>query len=103
MTTDITLGFIGGSGLYGMSDLVEKEEIEVDTPFGKPSSTIMTGMLNEQKVAFLARHGKNHTISPSEINYRANIYALKTLGVQRIVSISAVGSLQDHLAPGNIV
>ena len=103
MTTEITLAFIGGSGLYDMSDLSNKEEIEVNTPFGKPSSTIMTGILSDQKVAFLARHGKGHTISPSEINYRANIYALKTLGVNRIVSISAVGSLQDQLAPGNIV
>ena len=103
MTTDITLAFIGGSGLYDMSDLSNKEEIEVNTPFGQPSSTIMTGMINEQKVAFLARHGKGHTISPSDINYRANIYALKALGVKRIVSISAVGSLQDQLAPGNIV
>ena len=103
MTTEITLAFIGGSGLYDMSDLSNREEIEVNTPFGKPSSTIMTGILSDQKVAFLARHGKGHIISPSEINYRANIYALKTLGVNRIVSISAVGSLQDQLAPGNIV
>ena len=103
MTTDIALAFIGGSGLYDMSDLSNREEIEVNTPFGKPSSTIMTGILSDQKVAFLARHGKGHTISPSEINYRANIYALKTLGVNRIVSISAVGSLQDQLVPGNIV
>ncbi len=103
MTTDIALAFIGGSGLYDMSDLSNREEIEINTPFGKPSSTIMTGILSDQKVAFLARHGKGHTISPSEINYRANIYALKTLGVNRIVSISAVGSLQDQLAPGNIV
>ena len=103
MTTDIALAFIGGSGLYDMSDLSNREEIEINTPFGKPSSTIMTGMLSDQKVAFLARHGKGHTISPSEINYRANIYALKTLGVNRIVSISAVGSLQNQLAPGNIV
>ncbi len=103
MTTDIALAFIGGSGLYDMSGLSNREEIEINTPFGKPSSTIMTGMLSDQKVAFLARHGKGHTISPSEINYRANIYALKTLGVNRIVSISAVGSLQNQLAPGNIV
>ena len=88
MTTDIALAFIGGSGLYDMSDLSNREEIEINTPFGKPSSTIMTGMLSDQKVAFLARHGKGHTISPSEINYRANIYALKTLVVNRIVSIS---------------
>ena len=103
MTTDIALAFIGGSGLYDMSGLSNREEIEINTPFGKPSSTIMTGMLSDQKVAFLARHGKGHTISPSEINYRANIYALKTLGINRIVSISAVGSLQNQLAPGNIV
>ena len=103
MNTDISLAFIGGSGLYDMPGLTDKKELGVDTPFGEPSSTIMTGILSNQKVAFLARHGKGHTISPSEINYRANIYALKLLGVKRIISVSAVGSLQEEFAPGNIV
>ena len=103
MNTNITLAFIGGSGLYDMPGLSNKKELEVDTPFGKPSSKIMTGILSSQKVAFLARHGKGHTISPSEINHRANIYALKLLGVKRIISVSAVGSLQEEFAPGNIV
>jgi 5'-methylthioadenosine phosphorylase len=103
MNTDISLAIIGGSGLYDMPGLTNKKELEVNTPFGEPSSSIMTGILSNQKVAFLSRHGKGHTISPSEINYRANIYALKTLGVKRIVSVSAVGSLQEEFAPGNIV
>lgn len=103
MNTNISLAFIGGSGLYDIPGLTNKKDLEVDTPFGKPSSKIMTGILSNQKVAFLARHGKGHTISPSEINYRANIYALKLLGVKRIISVSAVGSLQEEFAPGNIV
>ena len=103
MSTNISLAFIGGSGLYDMPGLTNKKELDVGTPFGKPSSKIMTGILSNQKVAFLARHGKGHTISPSEINYRANIYALKLLGVKRIISVSAVGSLQEEFAPGNIV
>lgn len=98
-----TLAVIGGSGLYHMSGLENLQEIELDTPFGKPSAPIVTGTLQGQTVAFLARHGLGHHITPTEVNYRANIFALKLLGVQRIVSISACGSLREDFAPGHIV
>jgi len=97
------LGIIGGSGLYNMAGLSSVESVEVDTPFGKPSAPLMVGTLAGKKVAFLARHGIGHHISPSEVNYRANIYAMKKLGVSRIISISACGSLREDLAPGHIV
>jgi 5'-methylthioadenosine phosphorylase len=97
------LAVIGGSGLYQMPGLLHPEEHEIMTPFGKPSAPIVIGDLNGHQVAFLARHGLGHFISPSEINYRANIYALKSLGVERIVSISACGSLREDYAPGEIV
>ncbi len=99
----ILLGIIGGSGLYAMEGLEDVEEHTLDTPFGKPSAPIVVGTLEGWRVAFLARHGIGHHISPSEINYRANIYALKSLGVERIVSISACGSLREDYAPGHIV
>ncbi len=99
----ILLGIIGGSGLYAMEGLEDVEEHPIETPFGKPSAPIVVGTLEGQRVAFLARHGIGHHISPSEINYRANIYALKSLGVERIVSISACGSLREDYAPGHIV
>ncbi|HFC09495.1 MAG TPA: S-methyl-5'-thioadenosine phosphorylase [Chloroflexi bacterium] len=99
----ILLGIIGGSGLYAMEGLEDVQEHTIDTPFGKPSAPIVVGTLEGQRVAFLARHGIGHHISPSEINYRANIYALKSLGVERIVSISACGSLREDYAPGHIV
>ncbi len=86
-----------------MPGLSEARELDLDTPFGKPSAPIVVGTLEEQKVAFLARHGLGHHISPSEINYRANIYALKSLGVERVVSISACGSLREDYAPGQII
>lgn len=98
-----TLAVIGGSGLYSMPGLTEARELDLDTPFGKPSAPIVVGSLEGQKIAFLARHGIGHHISPSEINYRANIYALKSLGVERVVSISACGSLREDFAPGHIV
>jgi len=98
-----TLAIIGGSGLYEMPGLENPKEHYIDTPFGKTSAPIITGLLEGESVAFLARHGIGHHISPSEINYRANIYALKSLGVERIVSISACGSLRNDYAPGNIV
>ncbi len=98
-----TLGIIGGSGLYGMQALTEVKTIELSTPFGAPSSPIVVGTLEGKRVAFLARHGLGHWISPSEVNYRANIYALKMLGVKRVVSISACGSLRQDYAPGEIV
>lgn len=98
-----TLAVIGGSGLYSMPGLTDTRELDLDTPFGKPSAPIIVGTLENQKVAFLARHGLGHHISPNEINYRANIYALKSLGVERVVSISACGSLREDYAPGHIV
>lgn len=97
------LGVIGGSGLYAMSGLEDSQTIEVETPFGRPSAPIVTGSLSGKRVAFLARHGIGHHISPTEVNYRANIYALKKLGVKKVVSISACGSLREDYAPGDIV
>ena len=91
------IGFIGGSGLYDMEGLIDREDVDVETPFGAPSDTIVTGTLDATRVAFLPRHGRGHRISPSEIPARANVYALKSLGVERIVSISAVGSLQEKI------
>ncbi len=103
MTELADLAVIGGSGLYEMPGLRETREHNVDTPFGKTSAPIVVGTLEGRHVAFLARHGIGHHITPSEVPYRANIYALKSLGVQRIVSISACGSLQEEFAPGHIV
>lgn len=95
----VPLGIIGGSGLYTMAGLTDTRELLVDTPFGNPSEVMVIGTLEERRVVFLARHGRGHRILPSEINYRANIYALKMLGVERIISVSAVGSLKEELAP----
>ena len=103
MTTQTILAIIGGSGLYSMEGLQDTKELQIDTPFGKTSAPIVTGILEGIQVAFLARHGIGHHITPSEVPYRANIYALKSLGVQRILSISACGSLKEELAPGHIV
>jgi 5'-methylthioadenosine phosphorylase len=103
MVDSPVLGIIGGSGLYQMPDLKNAESIEMDTPFGRPSAPVITGWLSARRVAFLARHGIGHTLSPSEVNYRANIYAMKKLGVRRLVSISACGSLREDYAPGHIV
>jgi 5'-methylthioadenosine phosphorylase len=103
MAESFAFAVIGGSGLYSMPGLSGAEAHDLDTPFGKPSAPIVSGMLEGQRIAFLARHGIGHRISPSEINYRANIYALKALGVERIVSISACGSLREDFAPGHIV
>src|SRR6202158_4089833 len=98
-----TLGIIGGSGLYSMPGLTVPREIKVRTPFGEPSDSIVLGTLEQKRVAFLARHGRGHRILPGEINYRANIYAMKLLGVERIISVSAVGSLQEDLRPGEFL
>ncbi len=103
MTEQVTLAIIGGSGLYEMPGLSDAREHTIDTPFGKTSAPIVIGTLEGERVAFLARHGLGHHITPSEVPYRANIYVLKSLGVQRIVSISACGSLQEEFAPGHIV
>ena len=103
MANDIKIGIIGGSGLYQMAGLTEIKEIEVETPFGKPSDTYRLGTLEGKRVAFLARHNRNHTISPSELNFRANIYGFKKLGVEWILSASAVGSLKEEIRPLDIV
>lgn len=103
MTEEFAFGIIGGSGLYGFAGLQNVETIEVDTPFGKPSSPIVIGEVKGKKLAFLARHGIGHVLSPSEVNYRANIYAFKELSIGKIISVSAVGSLRADYAPGHIV
>lgn len=103
MSLPPTLAVIGGSGLYNMPGLKNIQELDLETPFGKPSAPIIIGSLADRQIAFLARHGLGHHIAPSEINYRANIYALKSLGVERIVSISACGSLREDFVPGEIV
>jgi 5'-methylthioadenosine phosphorylase len=97
------IGIIGGSGLYAMSGLTATKEVCIKTPFGEPSDAIVLGTLEGKKVAFLARHGRGHRILPSEINYRANIYAMKMLGVERVISVSAVGSLKEDLRPGEFL
>ena len=103
MTEKASLAIIGGSGLYNMTGLQEAKEHDVDTPFGKPSAPVVAGTLDGTRVAFLARHGVGHHITPTEVPYRANIYALKSLGVERVISISACGSLREDYAPGHIV
>jgi 5'-methylthioadenosine phosphorylase len=97
------LGIIGGSGLYRMEGLEEVRQTRVETPFGEPSDAIRLGRLEGRPVAFLARHGQGHRLLPTEINYRANIYALKSLGVERILSVSAVGSLREDVHPGELL
>lgn len=99
----VTIGIIGGSGLYQMDGLTDIEEVDVNTPFGKPSDTLTVGTLHGRRVAFLPRHGRGHFLTPSDVPYRANIYALKRLGVKYIVSVSACGSLKEAYAPGHIV
>jgi len=97
------IGVIGGSGLYSMPGFTEHNEVAMDTPFGKPSDNYIVGQLEGKEVAFLARHGRGHRISPSELNFRANIYGMKSLGVERIVSLSAVGSLKEEHRPLDFV
>jgi 5'-methylthioadenosine phosphorylase len=101
--SEIKIGVIGGSGLYQMNELMNVEEINMTTPFGDPSDAFITGTLDEVPIAFLSRHGRGHRISPSEINYRANIYGFKKLGVEWLISVSAVGSMKEHIAPLDIV
>jgi 5'-methylthioadenosine phosphorylase len=96
---EATIGIIGGSGLYSMPGLEKTREVRVKTPFGDPSDALVVGTLEGKRVAFLARHARGHRFLPSEINYRANIHAMKQLGVERIISVSAVGSLQEDLKP----
>jgi 5'-methylthioadenosine phosphorylase len=97
------IGIIGGSGLYQMDGLSDVREVSLDTPFGKPSDNYILGTLEGQSVAFLARHGRGHKLQPSELPFRANIYGMKLLGVERIISASAVGSLQEQYAPTDIL
>src|ERR687884_392239 len=101
--TTAQIGIIGGSGLYQMSELKDVEEVRVETPFGSPSDAFITGTLEGVRVAFLPRHGRGHRFTPTELPFRANIYAMKLLGVERIISASAVGSLQEQYAPTDIV
>jgi 5'-methylthioadenosine phosphorylase len=102
MTDKPVLAVIGGSGLYAIQGLKDVRENVIETPFGEPSAPVVTGLLEGKPVAFLARHGIGHTILPEEVNARANIWALKSLGAERVVSISAVGSLREDYAPGSI-
>lgn len=99
----VKIGVIGGSGLYQMDGLTDIEEISISTPYGDPSDSIVVGTLEGQRVAFLPRHGRGHRHNPTEVPYRANIYALKSLGVKYIISVSACGSLREDFAPGHIV
>jgi 5'-methylthioadenosine phosphorylase len=99
----IRIGVIGGSGLYQMEGLSDVEERHIATPFGDPSDAVVIGTLEGARVAFVARHGRGHRIMPTEVNYRANVFALKSLGVEHVISISACGSLREHLHPGEIV
>ena len=101
--TRVEIGIIGGSGLYSMPGFTNVHEERVETPFGEPSDVFVLGELEGRKVAFLARHGRGHRILPSELNFRANIYAFKKLGVERIVSVSAVGSLKEEHKPTDFV
>ncbi len=101
--TQAKIGIIGGSGLYKMEALKDVEEVKIDTPFGSPSDALIVGTLEETRVAFLARHGRNHTLLPSQLPFRANIYAMKQLGVEYIISASAVGSLKEEVKPLDLV
>src|SRR2546429_7146057 len=101
--TKAKIGIIGGSGLYQMPELTDVEELELQTPFGSPSDAFVIGTLEKQRVAFLPRHGRGHRFTPTEVPFRANIYAMKLLGVERIFSASAVGSLQERYAPLDMV
>jgi 5'-methylthioadenosine phosphorylase len=97
------IGIIGGSGLYEMEGLSQIEEVRIDTPFGSPSDVIVLGTLDDARLAFLPRHGRGHRITPTDINYRANLWALKKLGCEWVISVSAVGSMKEHIAPGDVV
>ncbi|HXC62312.1 MAG TPA: MTAP family purine nucleoside phosphorylase, partial [Nitrospiria bacterium] len=97
------IGIIGGSGLYQMEGLSRLHEVRIKTPFGPPSDAMMIGAIDGIPVAFLSRHGRGHRISPTDINFRANIFAMKLLGVRRILSVSAVGSMKEKIHPGHLV
>ena len=99
----VKIGVIGGSGLYNMPEITDVNSVEVDTPFGKPSGAIRIGTLSGKRVAFVPRHGEGHVYSPSTLPYRANIYALKKLGVRFIIAVNASGSLRENFEPGHII
>lgn len=101
--SDQVIGVIGGSGLYEMEGLEQVEHVAVKTPFGRPSDSYVTGVLNGVRMVFLPRHGRGHKLLPSEVNYRANVYGMKQLGVTRLISVSAVGSMREEIEPGHIV
>ena len=101
--SEVKLAVIGGSGVYDIEALTEVEERRISTPFGDPSDTLVIGTLSDKRIAFLPRHGRGHLLTPSEVPYRANIWALKSLGVERIISISACGSMKEAYAPRHIV
>jgi len=103
MNEEIGIGIIGGSGLYEMESLTDITRVSLGTPFGDPSDAYIIGTLEDRRVAFLPRHGRGHHISPSELNFRANIYGFKKLGVEHIISVTAVGSLKEHIRPLDIV
>jgi len=102
-SSSVRIGILGGSGLYSMEGLSNVEERSISTPFGEPSDTVRVGAIDDVPVAFLARHGRGHRLMPTEVNYRANIFALKSLGVEQVISVSACGSLRETLHPGDIV
>ncbi len=101
--SEVVVGVIGGSGLYDIEGFADVEEISIETPFGAPSDAYIVGYLEGVKCVFLPRHGRGHRFTPSEVNYRANIWGMKKLGVQHILSVSAVGSLKEEIAPGHLV
>jgi 5'-methylthioadenosine phosphorylase len=103
VTVTAEIGIIGGSGLYEMEGFTDVREVAVETPFGPPSDALMVGALEGRRVAFLPRHARGHRLLPSELNFRANVYAMKTLGVERILSVSAVGSLKEKYVPLHMV
>jgi 5'-methylthioadenosine phosphorylase len=103
MSEHIRVGVIGGSGVYDLPGLTDVREIDVDTPFGPPSDSYIIGTIQGQQVAFLARHRRGHTINPTHLNYRANIWGFKQLGVEYLISMNACGSLQEEIEPGHIV
>jgi len=100
---DIRIGVLGGSGLYQMNELTDREEVKISTPFGDPSDAFILGKLDGKEIAFLARHGRGHRHTPSDINYRANIYGFKKLGVEWLISVSAVGSMKEKIHPLDVV
>jgi len=99
----IETGIIGGSGFYGLDSVQDPRTIDMETPYGFPSDQVLVGTFQGKQVAFLARHGRGHRLNPSEVNYRANLFALKSLGVKRVISVTAVGSLRESLAPSDLV